>query len=276
MISLTIDDKRVEVEEGSTILQAAEKLGIHIPTLCHHKSLAPYGACRLCLVELGGPRPMLQASCVFPAQEGLAVQTATERVLRTRKVMMELLLARCPEVPRIQEMARELGVEESRFPKKEDDCILCGLCVRVCEEKMGVGAIDFVGRGTEKSIAPAYDKYSAKCIVCGACKVVCPIETVDLARITDKEPRPIRSEFDMGLGLRPSIYIPYPQAVPRAAVIDPETCIHFRSGVDGVCKSCVNFCDAGAIDYEQADETQELRPISQRGLQPRVRAHSLC
>jgi heterodisulfide reductase subunit A len=258
MIHLTIDDKRVDVEEGSTVLQAAEKLGIHIPTLCHHPSLVPYGACRLCLVELEGPRSMLQASCVFPAQEGLVVRTATERVLRTRKIMMELLLARCPDVERIQQMARELGIEETRFPKKEDDCILCGLCVRVCEEKMGVGAIDFVGRGTEKSIAPAYDKHSAKCIVCGACKVVCPIETVDLARITNKEPRPIQSEFDMELAPRPSIYIPYPQAVPRAAVIDPETCIHFRSGVEEVCKSCVNFCDAGAIDYEQKDEIQEL------------------
>jgi heterodisulfide reductase subunit A len=123
---------------------------------------------------------------------------------------------------------------------------------------MGIGAIDFVGRGTEKSIAPAYDKHSQKCVVCGACKVVCPIETVDLSRITSKEPRAIKSEFDMGLGPRPSIYIPYPQAVPRAAVIDPNTCIHFRQGSDDVCRSCEDFCDAGAINYGQKDEIKEL------------------
>ncbi|MEJ2701634.1 MAG: 2Fe-2S iron-sulfur cluster-binding protein [Sedimentisphaerales bacterium] len=85
MISLTINDKKVEVEDGSTVLQAAEKLGIHIPTLCHHKSLAPYGACRLCLVEVTGSRgPIIQASCVYPAQEGLVVKTDTEKVLKTR------------------------------------------------------------------------------------------------------------------------------------------------------------------------------------------------
>jgi heterodisulfide reductase subunit A len=258
MISLTIDDKRMEVEDGSTVLQAAEKLGIHIPTLCHHKSLLPYGACRLCLVELQGPRPVLQASCVCPVQEGLTVKTASDRVLKSRKVIMELLLARCSQIEPLQEMARELGVEETRFPKKNDDCILCGLCVRVCQERMGLGVIDFVGRGTDKTIAPAYDKHSQRCIVCGACQVVCPIDTVDLSRISEKRPQPITAEFEMGLGPRPSIYIPYPQAVPRAAVIDPGTCMHFRRESEDVCKACASYCDAGAIDYGQTSETEKL------------------
>jgi NADH dehydrogenase/NADH:ubiquinone oxidoreductase subunit G len=95
-------------------------------------------------VEVESPRPKLQAACVFPAQEGLVVRTATERVQRSRKVMMELLLARCSTVEPIREMAQELGVEDTRFPKREEDCMLCGLCVRVCEERMGIGAIDFV------------------------------------------------------------------------------------------------------------------------------------
>ncbi len=258
MISLMIDDKKVEVEEGSTVLQAAEKLGIAIPTLCHHKALLPYGACRLCLVEVDGPRPALQAACVAPAQRGMSIKTASERVLRTRKVMMELLLARCSDIESVQKMAAELGVEGTRFPEKKDDCILCGLCVRVCEERMGVGAIDFVGRGTEKVIAPAYDRHSLRCMVCGACKVVCPIETVDLAGISDKAVRPIMSEFDEGIGPRPSIHIPYPQAVPRAAVIDPESCMHFRRDAEDVCKACAQFCDADAIDYGQEDLTQEV------------------
>ena len=106
MITLTIDDKKVEVEEGSTILQAAEKLGITIPTLCHHKSLKPYGACRVCLVEIAGSRgSVIQASCVYPAHEGMVVRTDTERVLKTRRIMLELLLARCPDSERIKEMA---------------------------------------------------------------------------------------------------------------------------------------------------------------------------
>ncbi len=254
MVNLTIDGKRVEVEPGTTILEAAEQLGIRIPTLCHHKALAPYGACRLCLVELEGPRPVLQASCVYPAQQDLVVQTASERVLQTRRMMMELLLARCSEVGPIQELASELGVAETRFPKQQEDCILCGLCVRVCEERMGIGAVDFVGRGTEKLVAPAYDPHSARCIVCGACKVVCPIETVDLDRMSAQPPRPIAAEFDQGLAPRPSIYIPYPQAVPRAAVVDPETCMHLRRRPEDLCRACEAFCDAGAIDFTQRDQ----------------------
>jgi len=258
MVTLTIDERQVEVEEGCSVLEAAQQSGIRIPTLCHHKALVPYGACRLCLVELEGPRPSLQAACVYPAQEGLRVQTASERVLRTRKIMMELLLARCSEIEPIRQLGRELGVEETRFPRQNEDCILCGLCVRVCEERMGVAAIDLVGRGTEKRIAPAYDRHSLRCIACGACKVVCPIETVDLARITEKKPRPIPSEFDVGVGPRPSIFIPYPQAVPRAAVIDPETCMYLRRPSEDVCRACESFCDAEAIDFTQQDATREL------------------
>ena len=165
MINLTIDDKKVEVQEGSTVLQAADELGIHIPTLCYHKSLAPYGACRLCLVELAGPRgSIIQASCVYPAQEGLVVHTGTERVLKTRRIMAELLLARCPDSDRVKEMAAEMGIQESRFPKKNDNCILCGLCARVCEERMGVGAVSFANRGSDRKIAVPYDKHSPICI----------------------------------------------------------------------------------------------------------------
>ncbi|MHC4743362.1 MAG: 2Fe-2S iron-sulfur cluster-binding protein, partial [Planctomycetota bacterium] len=256
MITLTIDDKKVEVEEGTTILEAAEKLGINIPTLCHHKSLMPYGACRVCLVELTGPRgSRIQASCVYPAQEGLVVQTGTERVLKTRRMMLELLLARCPDSDRIKELAKEYGVEESRFPKKDDNCILCGLCARVCEERMGVGAVSFTNRGSERKIAVPYDKHSPICITCGACQVVCPTDAVDLSEVTLNEPRPITSEYDMGLAKRSSIYIPFPQAIPKVAVIDREKCMHY---LKDVCGSCENICQANAIDYDQEDQIEEI------------------
>ena len=256
MISLTINDKKVEVDDGSTVLQAAEKLGIHIPTLCHHKSLAPYGACRLCLVEIAGSRgSVIQASCVYPAQEGLVVKTDTERVLKTRRIMLELLLARCPDSAVLKEMAQQMGVGEPRFPKQNEDCILCGLCARVCEERMGVGAVSFTGRGTDRKISVPYDKHSPICIACGACKVVCPVEVVDLSEVTQKEPRPILSEYDMALAPRSSIYIPFPQAIPKVAVIDRNTCMHF---LKEVCGSCENFCEAKAIDYEQQDEIEQV------------------
>jgi heterodisulfide reductase subunit A len=256
MVRLTIDGKPVEVEEGRSVLQAAQLAGIAIPTLCHHKSLLPYGACRLCLVELetswGG---QIQASCVYPAQEGMVVKTASDRVLRTRKVMMELLLARCPEVKAVKDLAAEMGIRDTRFPKKNEECILCGLCARVCQDRMKVGAINFMNRGTKKKIGPAYDKLSPVCMACGACAVVCPANCVDLSTVTTHTLRPIPSEFDEGLSSRPAIYVPFPQAVPNKPVIDEEHCIRLRTGACGACEA---FCDAKAIDYEQKDTIEEI------------------
>jgi len=256
MVRLTIDGKQVEVEPGTTVLQAAEKLGIQIPTLCHHKSLLPHGACRVCLVELDGPAgPRIHASCVYPAEDGLVVNTNTPRVVKTRKIMMELLLARCPEVKRVRELAAEMGIEGTRFPKKQEDCILCGLCVRVCQERMGVGAIDFVNRGGDRKIAPAYDKHSPICIACGACQVVCPADCIDLSEITARAPRPIPAEFDEGLTGRAAIYIPFAQAVPHKPVIDEANCLRLRTGECGACEA---FCDAQAMVYDQEDTIQEI------------------
>ncbi|MBN1764369.1 MAG: (2Fe-2S)-binding protein [Sedimentisphaerales bacterium] len=256
MISLTIDGNVVEVEEGSTVLQAAQKLGIEIPTLCHHKSLLPYGACRVCLVELEYSwGTQIQASCTYPAQDGLVVNTASERVLKTRKIMVELLLARCPEVAPVKQLAEQMDIKEVRFPKKNEDCILCGQCVRVCEERMGIGAVNFVNRGREKKIAPAYDRHSPICMACGACQVVCPADCVDLSKITKRTLRPIPLAFDEGLSGRPSIYVPFAQAVPNVPVIDTNTCMYFQKGT---CQACQEFCEADAIDFDQEDKVEEV------------------
>jgi len=256
MLSLTIDGKAVEVDEGATILEAAEKLGIKIPTLCHHKALTPWGGCRVCVVELEFSwGSQIQAACTYPAQEGLVVKTDSERVLRTRKVMVELLLARCPEAEAIKALAREMGIEESRFPKKNEDCILCGLCYRVCQERMGVGAINFVNRGTQKAIATPYDKHSQICIACGACQSVCPMDCVDLSKVTTHTLRPIPSEFDEGLSSRSSIYVPFAQAVPNTPVIDKDTCVRLQTGGCGACEA---FCEANAIDFDQKDVVEEV------------------
>ena len=256
MARLTIDGIEVEVAPGATVLEAAETAGIKIPTLCHHRSLAPYGACRVCLAEVEtGGRSKIEASCIYPAQDGLVVRTNTERVRRTRGVMVELLLARSPEAHAVKQLAADLGIEESRFPKRQEDCILCGLCVRVCQERMGIGAISFAKRGPDREIATPFDKHSPICIACGACQVVCPVNVVDLSTVTRREPRPILSDYDMGLAQRSSIYVAFPQAIPKVATIDPNTCMHL---LGGVCEACTSFCDANAIDFTQQDEIRGI------------------
>jgi bidirectional [NiFe] hydrogenase diaphorase subunit len=175
MISITINGLPVSVEEGATILEATRILGFPIPTLCHMDGLSPYGACRLCVVEIGeGPKATLVSSCTYPAQEGLRVKTASERVIRARKMILELLLASCPQSKTIQDLAASHGVRQQRFRQEYEDCILCGLCVRMCKEQMMSKAIGFRGRGQNRSIGTPFDVQSDVCRYCGGCMYVCP------------------------------------------------------------------------------------------------------
>ncbi len=175
MISLTINGLAVSVEDGATVLEAAQFLGFPIPTLCHMEGLSPYGACRLCVVEIGQePRSRLVSSCTFPAQEGMVVRTASERVLRARKMVIELLLASCPQSKTIQDLASKHGVRQQRFRQEHEQCILCGRCVRMCEEQMMAKAIGFRGRGDKRSIGTPFDEKSEVCRLCGGCIYVCP------------------------------------------------------------------------------------------------------
>lgn len=257
MINLTINSQRIEVEEGKTLLEATQQLGIKIPTLCYHKALPSYGACRLCLVEVSQTNgsSSIETSCTYPAQEGLIVRTDTERVIRTRKIMAELLLARCPDSEEVKRIAEDLGVEKLRIKVKNEDCLLCGLCVRMCHERMGRGAIGFAGRGGKRQVQPAFDAQSDVCQVCGACYFVCPTKGIKFEKITKNEPRPILSEFDKGLKERPAVYIPFPQAVPNYAIIDKEYCVSLQTGE---CKVCQEFCDAEAINFDQQEENLQL------------------
>ncbi|MGB9721064.1 MAG: 2Fe-2S iron-sulfur cluster-binding protein [bacterium] len=175
MIKFKLNGLEVEVEEGTTILEACNFFGIEIPTLCYYEGLSPYGGCRLCLVEIGeGDNAKLVSSCTYPVEQGLVVRTNTKRVINARKMMIELLLSICPQSKTIQDLASKFNVRKVRFKVRNDDCILCGLCVRMCKEQMQAGAIGIVERGYKKKIATPFDIRSDVCRLCGGCIYICP------------------------------------------------------------------------------------------------------
>ena len=182
MLKLTIDNQEVEAEAGQTILDAAKTLGIEIPTLCYHPAVPSAGACRICVVEItAGARPGLVPACASPAQQGLEVQTNSERVMQSRKMTLQLLLARSPGAKIIREMAKEYGCEDLPLETKDDACIMCGLCVRVCQQIIGTAAVCFSGRGPDREVSTPYKLLSDVCIGCGACAFVCPTGAIDPA-----------------------------------------------------------------------------------------------
>lgn len=175
MIELTINGIDVTVEPGTTLLEAAEFLGLPIPTLCHMEGLTPYGACRLCVVEIGEPpNSRMVTSCTYPAEPGLKVRTSSARVVRARRMIVELMLASCPQSKTIQDIAAAMEVRQQRFRQENEDCILCGRCVRMCSEQMAAGAIGFTGRGEDRAIGTPFDSTSEICRLCGGCIYVCP------------------------------------------------------------------------------------------------------
>jgi heterodisulfide reductase subunit A len=255
MITFKLNGKEVQGEEGQYILQVAEKHGVEIPTLCYHKALEPAGMCRLCTVELfDGRRTRFVTACNYPIWEGMEVNTDTEAIREGRKLIVELLLARCPDVPLLKELATKYDIKEPRFKKEGDDCILCGLCVRICE-KMGNSALSLTGRGVDIKVDTPFHVQTDVCMACGACAFVCPTGHIKLEDITRHAVKPIPSEYDMGLKGRKPIYVPYAQAVPNTPAIDRSKCMHFKTGG---CQICAEFCGVNAIDYSQVDETIEL------------------
>ncbi len=175
MINLKINGLDVKAEEGWTILETAKFYGLEIPTLCYNESLSPYGGCRLCLVEVGeGSKTKLVSSCTYPVEEGLIVRTDTKRVIETRKMMIELMLSLAPNSKVIQDLASKFGVKQVRFKIRNEECILCGLCVRMCSEQMDGRAIGFQNRGYKRKISTPFDIRSEECRLCGGCIYICP------------------------------------------------------------------------------------------------------
>lgn len=181
-ITIQIDGREVAAGEGETILKAAQRAGIKIPTLCHHEKLEPYGACRLCTVEIENRgRSRLVAACLYPVEKGLVVRTRTEKVDRIRRVILELLLAHAPDAGELQELAEEYGADKNRFAKESSFCILCGLCVRYCAEVKKKHAIGFVDRGTAREISFIPEIAAQECWNCKECFPLCPTEALQAA-----------------------------------------------------------------------------------------------
>jgi len=205
LVSLTIDEREVEVEEGATILEAAEAASIYIPTFCYHKRLMPFGACRMCVVEVEQMKGRLIPSCSTPATNGMVVRTNTPEIREARKTLLELLLIHhpldCPVCDKggdckLQDLAYEYEVTENRFQDKKFDypvdyysplierntnrCVLCGMCTRVCDEVVGVAAVSFVNRGFSTVIGTNFESV-LNCEFCGECVNICPV-----GALTDK------------------------------------------------------------------------------------------
>jgi NADH-quinone oxidoreductase subunit G len=209
MVNLTIDDKQVKIEEGATILDAARKAGVEIPTLCDHADLSPYGACRMCLVEVSTAPGRLMTACSTPVVNDMKVSTRTPAVMKARKTVLELLLVdhpldcivcdKCGECE-LQNLAYEYEVNDQRFKGRKlnrphenrspvvqmnpDRCVLCGRCVRVCADIVGADAIDFVKRGSDSRISTPYDR-PLDCEHCGQCIEVCPVGALTNRQFTD-------------------------------------------------------------------------------------------
>ena len=202
MVTVKIDGIEVQVESNVTILEAAEKAGVHIPILCHDKILKPFGACRVCLVEVKN-NPKLMTACTTPVADGMEITTTNEKLAKIRKTLIELLLINhpldCPVCDKggectLQDLTYEFGVSQIRFDPKPNDtpvdhtnpfierdidrCVLCGRCVRICDEVVNIQAISFQNRGTDTVIGTAFNQ-PWNCEFCGQCMSVCPVGSLN-------------------------------------------------------------------------------------------------
>jgi heterodisulfide reductase subunit A2 len=256
-INVTIDGRKAEVAPGATILNAARQMGIAIPTLCNYRGLEPLGACRVCIVELETPRGRRQvSSCSYPVENNMTVHTDSPQIQENRKTILELLIAQAPASSKLAEFAAKFGVVSTPYKKATGkSCILCGLCVRVCNDLMKRGVVNMFGRGSGREVRPAYDEQSSACQECGACDFVCPAGAVDLSTIASRSVKPHTTSYNQFLESRPNIDMAHPQAVPRVPFIDRQSCVHFKTGECGLCSK---VCQAGAIDYNQEETTRTL------------------
>jgi NADH dehydrogenase/NADH:ubiquinone oxidoreductase subunit G len=287
MVNLTINGKKVKAAKGSTILQVARANDIMIPTLCSADALEPYGACRVCVVEIKiNKNSALETSCTYEVTEGIDIQTDSPAVIKARKYVLELLLARCPNVKAVQELAAQYGVEKpgDHLSIENEYCILCGLCVRACNEVVKAGAISFFGNGKKKAVGSPFGLAAEDCIGCGTCAFVCPtgvIKVRDIENATDNipagelqiGPERVIENWDRNLKLKEckhsgNPYAPefmlekFKKTMPLTPQffdiapsyreypeVDEERCVG--------CGACLDECPVGAIRLKVKDGTKD-------------------
>jgi NADH dehydrogenase/NADH:ubiquinone oxidoreductase subunit G len=176
MVTITVDGATIRVPEGTSVLDAALEAGICIPNLCHMPDVSPIGACRVCIVAVvEGGRQKMTASCTLEAREGMVVEAHSEAVLRARRNIVELILAEAPNSRAVQDLAARVGVTRSRYPMRNNNCVLCGRCVRICDEVWQSKSLGFVGRGSDRRVALPFDERPDLCKRCKSCIEVCPM-----------------------------------------------------------------------------------------------------
>jgi NADH dehydrogenase/NADH:ubiquinone oxidoreductase subunit G len=183
-IILQIDGKSVAARKGMTILEAAQSVGVAIPTLCHHEKLEPYGACRICTVEAeANGRTNLVAACLYPAEKDLVVRTKTDQVDKIRKILLEQMLSHAPDSEELQALAKVYGADRDRYEQEASFCILCGLCVRYCAEVKQKYAVGFFERGAKREINFIPEVAARECWDCKECFPLCPTSALQAAYV---------------------------------------------------------------------------------------------
>ncbi len=177
-MKIVMNGNEVAADPGQTILEVARRNGVHIPTLCHVPALEPAAMCRLCTVEITeNRRTRLVTSCNYPLRGDAAIQTESELVRQGRKLIIELLYARCPDSEILRTLGAQYGADLDRFPAESKECIMCGLCARVCE-RVGGNVLALCGRGVEITVDTSFKRPSETCIGCGACALICPVNKI--------------------------------------------------------------------------------------------------
>ncbi len=266
-IQLTIDGRLLEADKDAMLLDVINEAGIYVPQLCNYPSLAPSGACRLCVVEItkndwnGGSK--IVTSCLYPVEDRLIVSTRSEEVIKTRRSLLELYMARCPDSEKLKDLACLEGIDSSSYIPKVggDNCILCGLCTRVCQD-CGPGAISTLSRGVDKIIGPDPSEMAADCTGCRACTFICPTDAIpfkqdnQVLEIWNKSFKvpicAVDEDLCRGCGICEEVC---PYSIPRLKIykdilpgadISPSTCTG--------CGICAGSCPTGAIKQQETPE----------------------